>query len=167
MGHVDITVTTPPGYHDDSIPFWSLRNASISLRQIKEMTVEVGDHSLGGIPIEQFENLETLELIGGSNLLRSLTLPHCAMPSGVPVVPFPALLELQINFDSYTSSDILMSWSVLMARKRAGHRVGTLRIRGKCKKFVDESIAKIGVSVDELVLELTHGASCTGHHPLL
>jgi len=128
------------------------------------MTVEAGRHPLGEIPIEQFESLETLEVVGGGNIFFPLAQPYSDTSSGAQVVPFPALLELQITPDSHTSLYILAS--VLMGRKQAGYGVETLRIRGKCRKSMGGPIAKMREFVGELVLELTHETDCTGHQTL-
>ena len=163
-GYINITVTTPPGHHNYPTLSWSLWNISISFRQIKYMTVEVGRHPLGKIPIEQLKNLETLEVVGGGNIFFPLAQPYNDTFSGAQVVPFPALLELQITPDSNTSLHLLAS--VLMGRKQAGHEVETLRIRGKCRKSMVEPIGKMREFVGELVLEPAHETSCTGHQTL-
>lgn len=125
------------------------------------MTMEVDHPPLGELPIEQFESLETLELVNGGNIYFLLTEPCRHSFSGALVVPFPALRELQITFDSNISLDMLAE--VLMERKQAGHGVETVRIRGVCAGFIDAPIAKMRESLGELVLELTHRINCTGH----
>ena len=161
-GYVRITVLQ---VHPDDYYPWFLRNASISFRQIKQMTLEVDYPPLGELPIEQFESLETLELVNGGNMYFSLIEPCRHSFSGALVVPFPALRELQITFDSSLSLDILAE--VLKERKQAGHRVETVRIRGICAKSIDGPIAEMREFLGELVLELTHKINCTGHltHP--
>ena len=155
-GTVSIAVIAPFGYRDNRTLPWPLRNTPISFRQVKEMTLEVGYHSFEGIPIEQFENLETLELVGDGTILQ----PYYDRFSGARVIPFPALLRLLVTLD-HPSFDILAS--ALVAREQAGHRVGTLRVRGVCRRSTDIPIAKMKESVGELVLELMHGANCSWH----
>ena len=155
----NIRITVLPGLPDDSThSSWLLPNTPIS---IKRLTVEVDHPPLGGIPIEQFESLENLELVGGGNIYFSLIKPHRHTPSGVLVVPFPALLELQITVDSNISLDALVG--VLRERKQSGRGVETVRIRGKCAQSVYGPAAKMREFVGELILELTHRINCTGH----
>lgn len=159
-GYIRITVL--PGLPDDPIhSSWLLSNTAISFRQIKRLTVEVDYPPLGGIPIEQFESLENLELVGGGNIYFSLTKPYLRTFGGVLVVPFPALLELQITVDSNISLDALAG--VLRERKQSGRGVATVRIRGMCAQSIYGPAAKMREFVGELVLELTHKINCTGH----
>ena len=159
-GYISITVLS--GHPDDLLhASWFLRNASISFRQIKQATIEVDHPSLGEVPIEEFGSLETLELVNGGNIYFLLTRPYRHALSGAPIIPFPALLELQITFDSGISLETLAE--VLMERKQAGRGVKTVRIRGKCTGSMNQSIAKMRESVGELVPELTHRVGCTGH----
>ena len=155
-GTVIATAIAPERRHNRAFP-WPFRNTSVSFRQIKEMTLEVGCHSFEDIPIGQLESLEILKLVGDGTILQ----PYYDESSGTEVIPFPALLKLVVTLDSYPSFDILAS--ALMGREQAGHRVGTLRVRGECRGSTDRSIAKMRESVGELVLELKHGANCPGH----
>jgi len=125
------------------------------------MTMEVDRPPLGELPIEQFESLETLELVNGGNIYFLLTQPCRHTLTGALVIPFPALRELQITFDSNISLNILAE--VLMERKEAGHGVETVRIRGVCAKSMDGPIAKMREFLGGLVLEITHKVNCTGH----
>jgi len=128
------------------------------------MTMEVDHPPLGELPIEKFESLETLELVNGGNTYFSLVRPYRHSASSPLVIPFPALRELQITFDPNISLDTLAK--VLMARKQAGHGVETARIRGVCSNFMDGPITKMREFLGELVLELTHRITCTGHSTL-
>jgi hypothetical protein len=157
-GYISITVLP---VRPDDLDSWFLRNASISFRQIRQMTLEVNYPPLGELPIEQFESLETLELVDGGNIYFLLVQPSRRSFGGPLVIPFPALRELRITFDSNISLDILAE--VLMERKQAGHGVETVRIRGACAKSMDGPIAKMRECLGELVLEITHKFNCTGH----
>ena len=154
---VTITVIAPPGHRVNPTLSWPLQNTSVSFRQIKKVTLEVGCHSFEDIPIEQLESLEALELAGDGTILQ----PYYDESSGAQVIPFPALLKLVVTLDSFPSFDILAN--ALMGREQAGHRVGTLRVRGECRGSTDRSITKMRESVGELVLELKHEANCPGH----
>ena len=158
-GYISITVL--PGHPDGLYSSWFLRSASISFRQIKQMTMEVDHPPLGELPIEQFESLETLELVNSGNIYFLLAQPRRDSSSGALVIPFPALRELRITFDPNISLDILTK--VLMERKQAGHVVETVRIRGVCAKSMDGPITKMREFLGELVSELTHKITCTGH----
>jgi len=125
------------------------------------MTMEVDHPPLGDLPIEQFESLETLELVNGGNIYFLLAQPRRDSFSGALVIPFPALRELRITFDSNLSLNVLAE--VLMERKQAGHVVETVRIRGVCSKYMDGPITRMREFLGELVSELTHKITCTGH----
>jgi len=107
---------------------------------------------LGEIPIDQFESLESLELVDCTNMYSSLMLPYRHRLSGALVIPLPTLLELQTTSNAALPLDELAE--VLRERKEAGHGVATVRIRGVCAEPAEELIAKMKEFVGELILEL-------------
>jgi len=110
--------------------------------------------SLGGIPIDQFESLESLELVDCADMYSSLMLPYRHGLSGALVIPLPTLSELQTTSNIALPLDGLVE--VLRERKQAGHGVETVRIRGVCAEPVEELIAKMEEFVGELILELVN-----------
>ena len=110
--------------------------------------------SLGGIPIDQFESLESLELVDCADMYSSLMLPYRHRLSGALVTPLSTLLELQTTSNAPLPLDELAE--VLRERKQAGHEVETVRIRGLCAEPMEELIAKMKEFVGELILELVN-----------
>jgi len=86
------------------------------------------------IPIERFESLETLKLVGRvGRLLLYILQPNNNLVSGVLLVPFlsrlelhPALPERDLPYEVLTE--------ILRKRKVAGHGVETVRIAGECRQ---------------------------------
>lgn len=131
---------------------WFSRNTPLSFKQTKQLVMEADHPPLGEIPIEQFEGLEGLELVDCADMYSSLMLPYHHTLGGALVVPFPALLELQITSNINLPLDELAE--ILKERKQAGCGVGTVRIRGECTESVEELTAKMEEFVGELILEL-------------
>ena len=156
-----VSISTPMGNYDEIHAPWFLRNAAIHFKQIKQMTIEVDFPPLGEFPGEQFESLETLELADGGNNYFTLIQPYFREFSTIPVIPFPALLEVRIGVDLNTPLARLVE--ILTQRKQAGYGVKTVKIRGECDEVTNEAVAGIRESVDEVVLQLTHKIGCTGH----
>ena len=134
---------------------WLSRDTSISFRSTKQLVLEVDQPPLGEIPIEQFESLESLELVDGSADIYSSTMrPQCHTLSGALAVPLPTLLELQSTSNASLPLDTLAE--VLRERKQAGYGLETVRIRGVCVEPVEELNAKVKEFVGKLILELVH-----------
>ena len=151
MGYIRITVLQED-YDDANHSFaWLSWNTPISFRRTKRLVMEEDYPQLGDIPIEQFESLESLELVGGADIRFLLLQPYRLTLSGALVVPFPTLLELQITSDASLSLGALAG--VLMERKQAGYGVKTVRIRGECAEPIEELISKVKEFVGELVLD--------------
>ena len=104
------------------------------------------------IPIEQFESLETLKLVGEAGRLLDVLQPHHNVASGVLLVPFlsrlelhPALHEPDLPFEILTK--------ILRKRKEAGHGVKTLRIVGGYGGCPSEVASELTKSVDVLMVD--------------
>ena len=152
-GYVRITVV--PANYSIGVSFaWLSRNTPISFRWTKQLVMEVDYPPLGEIPIEQFESLESLELVDCADIYSSLMLPHRHTLSDALVVPFPTLLELQTTSNMRLPLDELAE--ILRERKKAGHGVEIVRIRGVCAESREELIGKMREFAGELVLELVH-----------
>jgi len=152
MGHIGITVL-PGSYNDATHSFaWLSRNTPISFRQTKQLVMEEDFPPLGEIPIERFESLESLELVGGAGIRFLLMRPYRPTLNGALVVPFPTLLELHTTSDASLPLDALAE--VLMERRQAGYGLETVRIRGECAEPTEELVSKMKESVGELVLDL-------------
>jgi hypothetical protein len=152
--HIGITVV-PGNCPDVARSFnWLSQDTPISFRRTKQLVIEEGYPPLGGIPIEQFESLESLELVGGANICFSLLRPYHHALSDALVAPFPTLLKLQATSNAHLPLDPLAV--VLRERKQAGYPIETARIRGGWVVPREELTAKMRESVDELVLELAH-----------
>lgn len=138
-----------------SAPFpWLSRNTPISFRSTKQLVMELDYPPLGDIPIEEFESLESLELVDCADIYPLLMLPYRHTPSGTMIVPLPTLLELQATSNASLPLDELAG--ILRERKQAGCGVEVVRIRGVCPESRKELIAKMREFVGELVLELMH-----------
>ena len=159
--YVGITVFTRN--YGEIYTSWFLRTAAIPFKQIKQMTIEADQPLCIAFPTEQFERLETLELVDSGNDYFTIIQPYFRLPEiiGTPVVPFPGLLEVRIIVGSHTSLAGLVE--ILMQRKQAGRGVQTVRIRGECDEAINAVVAGIRESVGEVVLQLTHKIDCTGH----
>ena len=150
-GYIRITTTLMVDNNPTPIT-WFSRNTPLSFKQTKQLVMEADHPPLGEIPIEQFEGLESLELVDCADMYSSLMLPYHHTLGGALVVPFPALLELQITSNINLPLDELAE--ILKERKQAGCGVGTVRIRGECTESVEELTAKMEEFVGELILEL-------------
>jgi len=149
-----LRITAVPSYFPDGVsPFaWLSRDTPISFRWTRQLVMEADDPPLGEIPIDQFESLESLELVDCTDMYSALMLPYRHRVSGALVVPLPTLLELQTTSNAALPLDELAE--VLREREAAGHRVETVRIRGGCAEPAEELIAKMEGFVGELILEL-------------
>ena len=151
-GYIRITVV-PSHYQDGTPSFaWLSRDTSISFRLMNQLVMEADYPPLGEIPIDQFESLESLELVDCADIYPSLMLPYRHRLSGAVVTPLPTLLELQTTSNAVLPLDGLAE--VLRERKQAGHEVETVRIRGLCAEPTEEVVMKMGEFVGELILEL-------------
>ena len=151
-GYLRITVV-PNNFPHDAPPFaWLSRETSISFRCTRQLVMEADYPPLGEIPIDQFESLESLELVDCTDMYSSLMLPYRHRLSGALVVPLPTLMELQTTSNAALPLDELAE--VLRERKEAGHGVAAVRIRGVCAEPAEELIAKMKEFVGELILEL-------------
>lgn len=154
MGYLRIAVV-PSDYRDGTPSFtWLSRDAPVSFRWTRQLVMEADYPSLGGIPIDQFESLESLELVDCADMYSSLMLPYRHRLSGALVTPLSTLLELQTTSNAPLPLDELAE--VLRERKQAGHEVETVRIRGLCAEPMEELIAKMKEFVGELILELVN-----------
>ena len=125
----------------------------ISFGRITELNIEASDGCLpiDDVPIERFENLRTLGLVGETDSLAPMIRPNLGISGGVLSVPCPALSEVWIT-PKHTNFPLGELVDVLRERKEAGHGVKTVRIWGKfqclegemkeLRKFADELVAK-------------------------
>lgn len=134
----------PPTNH------WFSSVAAISFGGTRRLVVEGNDGypQPGDIPVEQFESLEGLELVGDvSKLLRLVKYQD----NEVLPVPFPSLLELRITVyeDDFPFQELA---EVLRERKEVGCGVRTVRSTGRCRKCSREEAEELEKFVDVLVL---------------
>ena len=110
---------------------WLSPTAPISFGSVRELVVEgIDGYPLPvNIPIEQFESLETLQLVGEVNRLLGILQPKYNATSGVLLVPFLSRLELHPALhERNLPSETLVK--IMRKRKEAGHGVKTVRIVG-------------------------------------
>jgi len=131
----------------------SAEGIPISFGRTTELIIEASDGCLpiDDVPIERFENLRTLALVGETDSLAPMIRPNLGISGGVLSVPCPALSEVWITpRDTHFPLGELVE--VLKERKAAGHGVKTVRIWGKfqclegemkeLRKFAGELVAK-------------------------
>jgi hypothetical protein len=132
---------------------WLSPKTPISFRRTKELVIEEfdGHPLLDDIPIEQFESLESLELVGDVDRLLRIIQPNSNTPNGVPV-PFPSLSELRPTTHAGDFPfEVLME--VLRERKQAGYGVKTVRIAGGYGECSKEEASELSKFVDVLMLD--------------
>jgi len=113
----------------------------------------IGGYPLpANIPMEQFESLETLKLVGEVGRLLDILKPNDNVTSGVLLVPFlshlelhPAIDELGFPFERLTE--------ILRKRKGTGHGVKTVRIVGVYAEPSSEVSSELTKLVDSLMLD--------------
>lgn len=142
-----------PRTTNPTIDHWlSAAHIPISFGRTLELTIEAsgGCPPVDDVPIERFENLRTLKLVGETDTLAAMIRPDHGVSGGVLSVPCPVLLEVLItpNHTNFPLGDLV---EVLRERKEAGHGVKTVRIWGKfrclegeikeLRKFADKVIA--------------------------
>lgn len=133
---------------------WLSPTTPISFGSVEELVVEgVGGYPLpANIPIERFESLETLKLVGEAGRLLDVLQPHHNVASEVLLVPFlsrlelhPALREPDLPFEMLTK--------ILRKRKEADHGVKALRIVGGYGGCPSEVASELTKSVDVLMVD--------------
>jgi len=147
-----------PPIGDPPTDRWLSPETPISFRGIKELAVE-GYHGCplaGGIPIEQFENLEGLELMGEVDRLLHVIRPGGNTTGRVFPVPLLSYLELHPVEDG-PEIPFEMLAEILRERKEAGHGVRTVRIVGNCRRCSSEEASELTKFVDALILDETPG----------
>ena len=149
-GYIEIHQTHMVNRHppDDR---WLSTNASISFRKTKHLCVEAygGCPSPGDIPMEQFESLESLELMGEVGELLSVVRSNGSVTSGIPSIPFPSLSELHLIIRGGDFPFEALA-GVLKERKEAGYRIKALRIKGRCKGYSEAVTWELAKLVDSV-----------------
>ena len=125
----------------------------LSFGRTKELTIEVSDGCIliDDIPIDRFENLRTLGLVGETDTLAPMIRPNRGISGGVLSVPCPDLSEVSIT-PKHTNFPLGELVDALRERKEAGNGLKTVRIWGKfqclegeikeLRKFVGELTTK-------------------------
>ena len=129
---------------------WLSPSTPISFGSMKELVVEGfnGYPLPGNIPIEQFESLESLKLVGEVDRLIEILRPNGNTINGTLPVPFLSHLELHpVLFGCKFPSRVLVE--ILRDRKVAGYGVKAVRIAGECPHRVVTRLTRL---VDVLTL---------------
>ena len=133
---------------------WLSPTTPISFGRVEKLVVDgIGGYPLpANIPIEQFESLETLKLVGEVGRLLGILQPNDNATSGILLVPFlshlelhPAPHELDLPFEMLTE--------ILRKRKEAGHGVKTVRIVGEYGERLSGVGSELTKFVDVLMLD--------------
>ena len=149
----------------DPLPdHWLSPSTPISFGSTKQLVVEgFGGYPLpGNIPIEQFESLESLKLVGEVDRLLYILQPNGDPTSGAPGVLVPLLSYLELH-SAIPDRDIPfeMLTEILRERKEAGHGVKTVRIVGEYEECPSELASGLTELVDVLILEQTPADTTT------
>ena len=155
-GHLTIS-ESPDLFIMDPLPdFWLSPSTPISFGSTKQLVVEgYGGYPLpSSIPIEQFESLESLKLVGEVDRLLYILQPNGNITGGALPSPFLSHLEFHptlpgCNFPFEALTEIPRE------RKEVGHGVKTVRIAGEygeCPSGVASGLTKL---VDVLSLDRT------------
>ena len=144
--------TTDPGFD-----CWFSPSTPISFRSTKQLAVEwFGGYPLilpGNIPIEQFESLESLKLVGEVDRLLEILQPNGNATSGV-LVPFLSYLELHAASPEHDIPFEVLT-TILRERKEAGHGVKTVHIVGEYEGCPSGMASGLTELVDVLILDQT------------
>jgi hypothetical protein len=105
----------------------------------------------GDIPTEQFESLESLELVGDVGGLLRVIQPR-KQTGGIFSIPFPSLRELRCVIRD-VDPPIHVLEEVLMERKEAGYGVKVARVAGRFRKCSSEEVERLNRFVDVLVID--------------
>lgn len=133
---------------------WLSTDAPISFGKVKEMIVEgfdglpLPDH----IPIEQFDGLENLKLVGEVDRLVHIIRPNRKTVSGDPSMPLLNCLELHSTLHEAEFPFKLLT-ELLREREEVGRGVKTIRITGEYRRCSKEELSELTRSVDVLVLD--------------
>ena len=133
---------------------WLSSNTPISFWRTKELIVDWSDDHPppGDIPIEQFKNLENLELVGEMDRLLHIIQPNRNATSGTLAVPFPSLLELRPTIRKGGFPFEVLA-EVLRERKEAGHGVETVHVTGEYQGCSTEEYWELMKFVNVLMLD--------------
>jgi len=144
----ELSPTAPPTNR------WLSSNISISFGRTKQLIVMGSDDypPPGDIPIEQFENLENLELVGEMDRLLRIIQPNRNATSRALSVPFPSLLELRTTIRRGGSPFEVLA-EVLRERKEAGYGVKTVRVMGEYEGCSIEEYSELIKFVNVLILD--------------
>lgn len=106
----------------------------------------------GNIPIEQFESLESIRLVGEVATLLHIMRPTGKTSSNTLPVPFLSYLELHSTIDRGDFPFEVLT-EILRERKEAGHGVKAVRITGEYRECSSEEISELVKFVDALILD--------------
>ena len=151
-----LTVSESPDIpaRDPPVDRWLSPSTPISFRRTKLLTVEGfnGFPVPGNIPIEQFESLESLKLVGEVDRLLRILQPNGNTTKRALPVPFLSHLELHPTLFRCTFPFGLLV-GILKERKVAGYRVKTVRIGGEYGECPSGVVSRLTKLVDALVLD--------------
>ena len=145
----DILIMDPPPDR------WLSPSTPISFRNTKQLVLEgFGGYPLpSNIPIEQFESLESLKLVGEVGRLLEILQPNGNAISGV-LVPLLSHLELHSALPARDIPFEVLT-EILRERKEVGYGVKTVRIVGEYEKCPSEMASVLTELVDVLILAHT------------
>ena len=133
---------------------WLSPSTPISFRGTKELIVEGfnGFPQPRNIPIEQFETLESLKLVGEVDRLLEILQRRGNRTNRVLLVPFLSHLELHpVLFGCDFPFGALVE--ILGERKAAGHGVKTVRIVGECGECPSGVVSRLTKLVNVLTFD--------------
>ena len=133
---------------------WLSPNIPISFGGIKELVVKgFGGYPLPeNIPIDQFESVEKLTLVGEVDRLLGILRPNGSTTSKVLPVPFLSRLELHstLHVDDFPFEALA---EILRKRKKAGRTVKTVRVAGEYGGRSSQKASELTKFVDVLTLD--------------
>lgn len=152
-GHLTISESPDIFTRDPPADRWLSPSIPISLGSTKELVVDgfAGYPRPANIPIEQFESLESLKLVGEVARLLDILQPNGNTANGVPLVPLLSHLELHPVVSDCDLFEVLKE--ILRGRKEAGHGVKTTRIVGGYKEDYSEVVSELRKFVDVLTID--------------
>jgi len=151
-----LTISESPEFRtlDPPVDRWLAPSTPISFRSTKRLVVEGfnGFPLPGNIPIEQFESLEYLKLVGEVDRLLKILQPNGNMTNGTLPVPFLSHLELRPTLFRSNFPFVALV-EILRQRKVAGHGVKSVRIAGEYGKCPSGLVSRLTKLVDVLTLD--------------
>lgn len=153
-GRLTVSESPIPLTRDPPTDRWLPPSTPISFRGTKQLIVEGfnGFPLTRNIPIEQFENLESLKLVGEVDRLLKILQTNRNTTNGTLPVPFLSHLELHPTLFG-CKFPFRMLVEILKERKVAGHGVKTVRIVGEYEKCPSSVVSRLTNLVDVLMLD--------------